>query len=194
MNVSAVEGNPFIGVVANFTDDNPRADASDFTATIDWGDGSPTTTGEIIAGNGLGSFLVVVDSSLAHTYTDETGSPIHPQPLNISITIAETDGNASVIADGFANVADAALLSATGIDPTGGAVEGVPLGGGAGPITLATFIDNNPLATPADYITNGVTGTALVDWGDGSPASGSLLPPARRHWEKASPSPATTRT
>jgi uncharacterized protein (TIGR03118 family) len=173
VNVSAVEGNPFVGVIANFTDDNSRSQASDFTAMIDWGDGSPPTAGEVIAGNGLGAFIVVVDSTLAHTYTDETGSPIHPQPLNISITISETDGNASVVAAGFANVADAALISATGIDPTGGAVEGVPLA--AGPITLATFIDNNPLATPADYITNGVTGTALIDWGDGSASLGTIV-------------------
>jgi uncharacterized protein (TIGR03118 family) len=173
VNVAAVEGNPFIGVVANFTDDNPRSQASDFTATIDWGDGSVPTAGEIIAGNGLGAFLVVVDSSLAHTYTDETGSPLHPQPLNISITIAETDGRASVIAAGFANVADASLLSATGIDPSGEAVEGVPLADE--PITLATFIDNNPLATPADYITNGVMGTALIDWGDGSTSLGTIV-------------------
>ena len=27
--------------VATFSDDNPAASASDFTATIDWGDGSP---------------------------------------------------------------------------------------------------------------------------------------------------------
>ncbi len=30
-----------------FTDDNPAASPSDFTATIDWGDGSPQTAGSI---------------------------------------------------------------------------------------------------------------------------------------------------
>src|SRR5262249_44792644 len=98
-NVSAVEGNPFIGVVANFTDDNVRSQPGDFTAMIDWGDGTQATAGKIIAGNGLGAYLVVVDGTAeapAHTYADETGSPIHPQPLNISVMISETDGLASV--------------------------------------------------------------------------------------------------
>jgi uncharacterized protein (TIGR03118 family) len=175
-NVSAVEGNPFVGVVANFTDDNPFSAPGDFSAIIDWGDGSPPTAGAIIAGNGLGAFLVVVGQggAPAHIYADETGSPIHPQPLNISVTIAETAGVPTMVsAEGFANVADAALVSATGIDPSGGAVEGIPLA--AGPITLATFIDNNTLATPADFITNGVTRTALIDWGDGSTSLGTVV-------------------
>jgi uncharacterized protein (TIGR03118 family) len=172
--VSAVEGNPFVGVVANFTDANPLSQASDFSAMIDWGDGSPPSAGEVLTGNGLGAYIVFVDGALAHTYTDETGSPLHPQPYNISVAIAETDGSgASVHVAGFANVADAGLVSATGVDPTGVTFEGNPLA--AGPITLATFIDGNPLATPADYIANGVAGAATINWGDGSTSLGTIV-------------------
>ncbi len=161
-------------MVANFTDANPLSQASDFSAMIDWGDGSPPSAGEILTGNGLGAYIVYVNPALAHTYTDETGSPLHPQPYNISITITETDGSgASVVVAGFANVADAPLISATGIDPTGTVVEGNPIA--AGPITLATFIDSNPLATPADYIANGVSGAATINWGDGSTSLGTIV-------------------
>jgi hypothetical protein len=174
VSVSAVEGNPFVGVVANFTDADPLSQPSDFAALIDWGDGSAPTAGVVVAGNGLGAYLVIVDAAHAHTYTDETGSALHPQPYNISVKISETDGSgASVMVDGFANVADASLISATGIDPTGAALEGNPLA--AAPITLATFIDSNPLATPADYIANGVTGAALINWGDGSTSLGAIV-------------------
>ena len=50
--------------VATFTDANPNATVSDFTATITWGDGS-TSAGTVVAtGNG---FAV----NGAHTYADE---------------------------------------------------------------------------------------------------------------------------
>ena len=41
------EGEPYNGTVATFTDTNPQDFSSDFEATIDWGDGSPTTAGTI---------------------------------------------------------------------------------------------------------------------------------------------------
>src|SRR4051794_11402238 len=37
--VSATQGQPFTGVVGSFTDANPLAPSTDFTATIDRGDG-----------------------------------------------------------------------------------------------------------------------------------------------------------
>src|ERR1700688_1375716 len=46
---SAAEGAAFNGAVATFEDDNPAATPADFTATIDWGDGSGTTAGTIFA-------------------------------------------------------------------------------------------------------------------------------------------------
>jgi hypothetical protein len=49
--------NPFSGVVANFTDANPYAPLSDFTATIDWGDGTASTAGTVTGQTG-GPFSV----------------------------------------------------------------------------------------------------------------------------------------
>src|SRR5262249_18258755 len=40
VDVAAIQGIAFSGPVATFTDDNPTAPLSDYTATIDWGDGS----------------------------------------------------------------------------------------------------------------------------------------------------------
>ena len=53
----------FTGVVATFTVPDPGATPVSFTAAIDWGDGTPSTTGTITGGNG--SFTVTG----THTYT-----------------------------------------------------------------------------------------------------------------------------
>jgi hypothetical protein len=64
--------------VANLTDTNPNATTADFTATINWGDASPTTSGTV---NGTGPFTV----SGSHTYT-LTG------PVTITTTIVDDGG------------------------------------------------------------------------------------------------------
>ena len=56
--ISATQGSPFTGAVASFTDSNTSAVFSDFTATINWGDGSPISAGTIQA-NGSGGFNVI---------------------------------------------------------------------------------------------------------------------------------------
>ena len=45
---AATEGQAFSGQLATFTDADPNAAASDFTAMIDWGDGR-TTAGTVAA-------------------------------------------------------------------------------------------------------------------------------------------------
>jgi hypothetical protein len=60
--VSAAAGAQFTGTVATFTDANPESVASDFTATIDWGDGASTTAGTV--GSAAGGFTVTG----SHTY------------------------------------------------------------------------------------------------------------------------------
>jgi len=55
----------FNGVVATFKDANPGATLGDFTATIDWGDGTPVTTGTVQLG--IGSLFTVSGS---HSYAD----------------------------------------------------------------------------------------------------------------------------
>jgi hypothetical protein len=64
--LSVGEGMPFSGNVASFTDGNPQAPLSDFTATIDWGDGTSTSAGMVTQPGGTGTGFVVSGS---HTYT-----------------------------------------------------------------------------------------------------------------------------
>ena len=52
--IQAVEGTPFSGTVARFTDANPAAVAADFTASILWGDGSAASQGTIVADGNAG--------------------------------------------------------------------------------------------------------------------------------------------
>src|SRR5205807_1069643 len=59
------EQSAFNGAVATFEDDNPDAAPADFTASIDWGDGSAPTAGTI--GSSSGAFVVLGQ----HTYADE---------------------------------------------------------------------------------------------------------------------------
>lgn len=50
--VQAVEGIAFTGTVASFICANPASPASDFTASIDWGDGTAASEGTIVADGG----------------------------------------------------------------------------------------------------------------------------------------------
>lgn len=63
LTLDAVVGDPFNGAVATFTDADPAGTASDYTVTIDWGDGSPATSGTA-APNAGGGF----DARGSHTY------------------------------------------------------------------------------------------------------------------------------
>ena len=54
----------FNGPVAIFSDGNPGATIADYKATIDWGDGTPATTGTIVALAGVATFEVTG----SHTY------------------------------------------------------------------------------------------------------------------------------
>lgn len=63
-NVDFLSTNPVNQNLANFTDDNPAGPLSDFSAVIDWGDGSPTTDG-VITGPTGGPFAVAG----SHTYS-----------------------------------------------------------------------------------------------------------------------------
>src|SRR6201995_2578074 len=89
--VSATQGTSFNGTVATFTDANPLSQASDFTATIAWGDGTAATAGTV-ATNAGGGFKVTG----THTYS-KTGS------FTTTITINDVGGS-SASATGTATV------------------------------------------------------------------------------------------
>ena len=77
----------FKKVVANFTDADPNGATSDYTATIDWGDGS-TPTGGAIAPNGLGGWTVTG----THSYNKAGG-------YSATVTVHDSGGAHSSTVD-----------------------------------------------------------------------------------------------
>ncbi len=146
--INAVEGNPFTGTVANFHSTNTSAPASEFSASIDWGDGTAATSGTVTGSSG--SFAVTG----THTYADEGVA------TQATITITDTsNGNTTKVVSPV-TVADAPLTA--GPVTTTGGVEGVTPADAS-----MTFTDGNPIATASDF-------TASCDWGDASTTTGTV--------------------
>jgi hypothetical protein len=143
-----VEGTTAASLNATFSDADTGAPASDFSGTIDWGDGSAATTfgnANVIA-NGNGSFTV---SGLSHTYAEEG-------TYNTSVAIDDAGGSAAT-ETGVTTVADAPLTAGT-VTVSGG-IEGTTAA------TLnATFSDADTGAPASDF-------SGTIDWGDGSAAT-----------------------
>ena len=152
---SAVEGQAYSGAVATFklgpSDDGSfYAPASDFTASIAWGDGTVAyepETGSISGPDSQGNYTVT-DTNL---YTEEGTYPV-------AVTVNDING-ASASGQGTMTVADAPL-AATGTNLN--LTEGSAFTG-----TVATFSDANPYGTSTDF-------TATIHWGDNSISAGTV--------------------
>jgi hypothetical protein len=130
-------------VVATFSDlYTGHPDGSDFTVSIDWGDG--TTTAGTLTGAG-GSFTVTG----SHTYATAG-------QFTITTFMADDSPDAS-----FANANTQANIGFGGNEVLSAANETVAIAAGT---TVATFADNAGLAS-TDYI-------ATIDWGDGTTTTG----------------------
>src|SRR4051812_2914676 len=142
----ATEGAGFTGTVATFDDPDPDATPDEYAATIDWGDGTASTSGTI-AGSG-GHFTV----GGTHTYAEEGHYPV-------TVTISDVDNPSNTdTAQSTANVADAPLSSNCAT------AAGVPRTF-SGP--TATFTDADPAGAVSDY-------TATINWGDNSSSAGTV--------------------
>jgi hypothetical protein len=139
------EGLHFNGVVGNFRDGNTHADLADFSATIDWGDGTSTTG--TVASNGFGGFQVTG----SHSYAEE-GS----YPVNITVHDA---GGSSIVVQSTASVADAPLTPKplTFKPKQGTSFTGI----------VGNFRDGNPSPDVNDF-------TASIKWGDGTTTTGTV--------------------
>ncbi len=146
--ISTVEGQSYNGIVASFKDGNPGSTADDFTATIDWGDGT-ISTGTIVWNATTGRY----DVSSANTY-------IMAGSYAVQVSIQEKTGSGTASAGSTAKVADAPLTSAAGgINATANAAfTGV----------VATFTDANPYGQASDYV-------ATIKWGDGQISNGTVV-------------------
>ena len=123
-------GQAFTGTVATFTDSDTGNGASDFTATIDWGDGT-TTAGVITDTAGT------ISVSGTHTYASSGQNAV-------SVTLSDdAPGTATATANSTANVG-----GLTGQVSLNAATEGVAL-----PSTtkVATFTDTNTSDTASSF-------------------------------------------
>jgi hypothetical protein len=136
--------------VATFTVPGTTMSASDFTATIDWGDG--TTTAATVAADRTAGF----DVTGSHTYAEEG-------TFTFTVTVGG-NGATSGFATATASVADPAVVTQGGFTVV--ATAGIAFTG----LTVATFSDPPGAEALADY-------SAEINWGDGSSSAGSILPP-----------------
>jgi hypothetical protein len=135
--------------VATFAD-NAGLTASNYTATIDWGDG--TTTAGSVSGS-AGSFTVT--SAVSHTYADEG-------LFTETVTITRTTDSATIAPSGTVAVSDTDVLTASGV----ATIHGDP-NVALTNVTVATFTDDNTVNTASDFV-------ATVDWGDGTSTLGTV--------------------
>jgi hypothetical protein len=154
--INGVEGAPFTAAMANFTDPDPASTPAEYTATIDWGDGTPTTAATISQPGGPGAQYVVTGT---HFYDEEDG-PSGPYKPTITITdIGDAFNTATVISQ--ATIVDAPL---TGSSVVVTATEGLPFTS----TNVGTFVDADPDGMVTDY-------TATIDWGDGTPITAGTV-------------------
>ncbi len=146
-NINITEGSLFAGPVATFNDPGSPDLASEFIASIIWGDG--TTTPGTISGSG-GNFTVLG----AHTYTDEMSGAYQVTVSEPSVNFTLGPVSAPV------TVTEADVLSGTMVMT--GAISGVSFSG-----PVATFTDTYTGNAAGDF-------TATIDWGDGSTTAGTV--------------------
>ncbi len=131
------------GTVATFTDSVPNTTADQYSASIDWGDGSEASAGTI-ASSDSGGFSVTG----SHSYAN-------PGTYTITVTVRVNSDSSQGTATDTASVTGTHQISATG---------GRSFSGNA-PFsvddTVANFTDSKPGTSPSDY-------TASIDWGDKS--------------------------
>ena len=145
--LSGIEGASAALSNATFTDANPGDHTGDFTATINWGDGGPSSSGTVSYSAGVYSVAG------SHTYAEE-GSD------NIAVTVTD-DGGSNTTITGAASITDAALTGSSAASSSG--IEGA-----SAALSNATFTDANPGDHTGDF-------TATINWGDGGPSSSGTV-------------------
>jgi hypothetical protein len=143
---SATEGQSFSGTVATVTDGDPMDKAAEYSATINWGDGSPTSPGTVTGPDG-GPYSV----NGTHTYAEEG-------TYTVKVHVTDSDSTNTADATSTAKVGDAALTSMCAMPP-------VTAQAYTGP--TATFKDSSSTGTLSDF-------SATIKWGDATTTPGTI--------------------
>jgi hypothetical protein len=146
--VSAAEGAAFTNqLVATFTD---PANAGNYTARIDFGDGS-SAAGQVVSEGG-GSYEVLA----SHTYAGAQS----PETITVTIT-RNSDGDT-------ATAVSSAVVAGPSIHLTGDFTIQATAGVSFSQQEVATFINTAGSSPAGSY-------SASIDWGDGQTSSGSIV-------------------
>ena len=145
--ISPTVGATFTGTVATFTDAYLGATADHFMTTIDWGDGTSTSSGTVTGSNG--------------TFTIQ-GSHVYASAAQHTVRVVINDKDST---SGASATSTASPLGST-LAATGVSVN-VPSGVTVSNAVVATFTDSGPSQPASSY-------TATIDWGDGTTSTGTV--------------------
>ncbi len=149
LTVNALEGADTGTVdVATFTDPGGSGPLSDYSADIDWGDGTAASAGTITYDAGTDTFTVHGN----HTYAED-GTKL------ITVTIHRT-------AAPDTTVNSTAIVAEPAITATGVAVNGYEFSALTN-VTVATFTHGPNTEAASEF-------TATIQWGDGSSSTGTV--------------------
>jgi hypothetical protein len=145
--LSVAEGSILAAPIAGFTDNMATDIASQFAATITWGDGT-TSTGLVSGGNGV---FTVTDAG-GHAFADEGA-------FATSVSVVNTADNSTIDITSTITATEADILAVKSA-PSITTAPGQAVNG-----TIATFTDSYVGSTAADF-------TASITWGDGTTSLG----------------------
>ncbi|HLJ96305.1 MAG TPA: choice-of-anchor Q domain-containing protein [Gemmataceae bacterium] len=135
--------------VATFTDPAGPSMLSAYSASIDWGDGTPATSGSISQPAGGTTFTVAG----SHSYSEE-GAYTLTVTVNHETSVAQT-------------VTDSVAVSEVNVVAMGGFSFTASKGTASASQTVATFTDPAGPEATASYTTS-------INWGDGNTTAGSV--------------------
>ncbi|HEV3345333.1 MAG TPA: DUF4214 domain-containing protein, partial [Pirellulales bacterium] len=149
-NIASTEGETFTGTLATFGDGDLLAKDTDYSATINWGDGTSLTA---VTGSQMAIANGTCTVAASHVYT-EAGS------YTATVTVNDIGGDT-------ATVADTAVVTPAATAATGATVNGTV--NAALSTTVATFTHGNNSLPAVDF-------SATIDWGDGEITAGTVTP------------------
>ncbi len=155
---NAVAGTAFFTAIASFSDENPGALASDFSVSVDWGDGTPPVVlpaGSVVfTGTGF-------DVKAGHTYATFGTYTVAVSVTDVGTNFPILNGSTTTV-DSTAIVADAPIVTSSSSPVT--ATEGLPF-----TALLGTFTSSNTLELVSNFQ------TTTIDWGDNTTSPGTIV-------------------